>query len=71
MQGESARQSGNGKALESALFEIWKTIKKRQNAKTPKRLSYEMSTKLQRHGPKWKLTNYGLELRNDEVLVIK
>ena len=34
MQGESARQSGNGKALESALFEIWKTIKKRQNAKT-------------------------------------
>ena len=30
-----------------------------------------MSRNLQRHGPKWKLTNHGLESRNDEVIVIK
>ena len=30
-----------------------------------------MSTNLLRHGPKWKLANYRLELYNDEVGVIK
>ena len=60
------RQSGNEKVLESATFEIRKSIM------APKWLSYGMSTSLPRHGPKWKSEKYRLELRNNnEVGVIK
>ena len=65
MQGESARQHGTGKDLESALFEKHKTIM------ALKGLTYGISTNLLWHEPKWNSANHGLELCNDEVGVIK
>ena len=55
----------------SGICIIRNTQNHNEKPKTPERLSYEMSRNLQQHGPKWKLTNHGLESRNDEVIVIK